>query len=106
MGLRKGELLGLKWEDIDLEHGSLRGQRQVYRIDSKIVEDTNTCRLLPLSADTAGVTRFRIKGAESSYGAVDRKKVDQIGKANTAEHGRETTHDMICHKKLLHNFFF
>ena len=37
-GLRRGELLGLKWSDIDLEHGSLRVQRQIARIDGEIVE--------------------------------------------------------------------
>ena len=37
-GLRRGELLGLKWSNIDLEHGSLRVQRQIARIDGEIVE--------------------------------------------------------------------
>ena len=32
-GLRRGELLGLKWEDIDLERGDLRVRRQVSRIN-------------------------------------------------------------------------
>ena len=36
-GLRRGELLGLKWEDIDFEHGSLRVKRQIARIDGEIV---------------------------------------------------------------------
>ena len=31
-GLRRGELLGLKWEDIDFEHGNLRLKRQIARI--------------------------------------------------------------------------
>ena len=37
-GLRRGELLGLKWSDIDLEKGDLRVQRQIGRIDGKIIE--------------------------------------------------------------------
>ena len=37
-GLRRGELLGLKWEDIDLERGDLRVKRQLARINGEIVE--------------------------------------------------------------------
>ena len=37
-GLRRGELLGLKWEDIDLERGDLRVRRQVSRINGEVVE--------------------------------------------------------------------
>ncbi len=37
-GLRRGELLGLKWEDIDMKQGIIRVRRQVSRIDGKIVE--------------------------------------------------------------------
>ena len=55
-GLRRGELLGLKWEDIDLENGSLRVKRQIARIDGEIVEaplkTKNAYRTLPLADDT------------------------------------------------------
>ena len=34
-GLRKGELLGLKWEDIDLNQGNLRVKRQIARINGE-----------------------------------------------------------------------
>ena len=37
-GLRRGELLGLKWSDIDFNLGVIRVQRQVARIDGEIVE--------------------------------------------------------------------
>ena len=37
-GLRRGELLGLKWSDIDLEKGDLRVQRQIGRIDGNGIE--------------------------------------------------------------------
>ncbi len=37
-GLRRGELLGLKWEDIDMQQGIIRVRRQVSRIDGKIAE--------------------------------------------------------------------
>ena len=37
-GLRRGELLGLKWEDLDLERGDLRVKRQIARINGEVVE--------------------------------------------------------------------
>ena len=37
-GLRRGELLGLKWADIDFEHGNLRVKRQVSRSNGEVVE--------------------------------------------------------------------
>lgn len=37
-GLRRGELLGLKWEDINMKQGIIRVRRQISRIDGKIVE--------------------------------------------------------------------
>ncbi len=69
-GLRRGELLGLKWEDIDLLQGSLRVQRQVCRIDGEIVEaplkTKNTYRALPLSADAVEVLKEQRKKCGSS----------------------------------------
>ena len=37
-GLRRGELLGLKWEDIDWKDGIITVRRQVARVDGEIVE--------------------------------------------------------------------
>ena len=58
-GLRRGELLGLKWSDIDLGKGDLRVQRQIGRINGKIIEmplkTKNAYRTLPLSADAIDV---------------------------------------------------
>ena len=58
-GLRRGELLGLKWSDIDLKNGDLRVRRQIGRIDGKIMEmplkTKNAYRTLPLSADAIDV---------------------------------------------------
>ncbi len=55
-GLRRGELLGLKWENIDLERGHLRVRRQISRINGEVVEaplkTKNVYRTLPLAEDT------------------------------------------------------
>ena len=37
-GLRRGELLGLKWEDVDLQNGIIHVRRQVARVDGEVKE--------------------------------------------------------------------
>ena len=69
-GLRRGELLGLKWEDIDLEHGDLRVRRQIARINGKVVEaplkTKNAYRTLPLAEDTISILNGQKKKVGSS----------------------------------------
>ena len=70
-GLRRGELLGLKWEDIDLEKGILRVKRQVARINGEVVEaplkTKNAYRTLPLAKDTIAVLKEQKKKVGSSH---------------------------------------
>ena len=69
-GLRRGELLGLKWEDIDLERGDLRVKRQLARINGEIVEaplkTKNAYRTLPLGADAIDILKAQKKKVGSS----------------------------------------
>ena len=69
-GLRRGELLGLKWEDIDLEHGDLRVRRQIARINGKVVEaplkTKNAYRTLSLAEDTVSILKEQKKKAGNS----------------------------------------
>ena len=69
-GLRRGELLGLKWEDLDLEHGELRVKRQVARINGEVVEaplkTKNAYRTLPLAQDTVDILKLQKKKVGSS----------------------------------------
>lgn len=37
-GLRRGELLGLKWSDIDRKNGIIKIKRQIARVESKVIE--------------------------------------------------------------------
>ena len=37
-GLRRGELLGLKWQDIDWKNGIIKVRRQIARVDGQIAE--------------------------------------------------------------------
>ncbi|WP_300275209.1 site-specific integrase [uncultured Oscillibacter sp.] len=70
-GLRRGELLGLKWEDIDLEKGNLRVKRQVARINGEVTEaplkTKNAYRTLPLAEDTIAVLKQQKKKVGSSH---------------------------------------
>ena len=69
-GLRRGELLGLKWEDIDLDRGDLRVKRQVSRINGEVVEaplkTKNAYRTLPLAEDTIDVLKEQREKVGSS----------------------------------------
>ena len=62
-GLRRGELLGLKWTDVDLDRGVLKIQRAISRQNGKVVEaplkTKNAYRTLPLSADAIDVTKMQ-----------------------------------------------
>ena len=70
-GLRRGELLGLKWEDLDFEHENLRIKRQIARINGEIVEaplkTKNAYRTLPLAEDTIAVLKQQKKKVGSSH---------------------------------------
>ena len=62
-GLRRGELLGLKWTDVDLDRGILKIQRAISRQNGKVVEaplkTKNAYRTLPLSADAISVLKMQ-----------------------------------------------
>ena len=69
-GLRRGELLGLKWEDIDFEHDNLQVKRQIARINDEIVKahpkSKNAYRTLPQAEDTIQVLKQQRKKTVSS----------------------------------------
>ena len=69
-GLRRGELLGLKWTDVDLVRGVLKIQRAISRQNGKVVEaplkTKNAYRTLPLSADAISVLMHQRRKTGSS----------------------------------------
>lgn len=72
-GLRRGELLALKWEDIDFQTGSLRVRRQVARINGEVVEaplkTNNAYRTIALAKDALEVLGIqRKKGRRKPVG--------------------------------------
>ncbi len=60
-GLRRGELLGLKWTDVDFDRGVLKVQRAISRQNGRVEEaplkTKNAYRTLPLSADAIDVLK-------------------------------------------------
>lgn len=70
-GLRRGELLGLKWDDIDLDQGVIHVRRQVYRIDGEIREvplkTKHSYRSISISKDAAELLREMKKRKVSEY---------------------------------------
>ena len=63
-GLRRGELLGLKWSDIDLDKGIIHVRRQILRQNGEVVEaplkTKNSYRSITIGADAIKV----LKGME------------------------------------------
>ncbi len=61
LGLRQGELLGLRWQDIDLEAGVLRVALQLVAENGKLVltppKTTRSRRMLPLPAELVTALR-------------------------------------------------
>ena len=70
-GLRRGELLGLKWEDVDLAVGAIHIRRQVARINGEIVESPlktqNSYRTLSIGADAVGILMRQKEKNRSKY---------------------------------------
>ena len=71
-GFRRGELLGLKWDDIDMTNGTIRVQRQVARINGEIVEaplkTKNSYRNVSIGPDAIEVLEAqRKKVGDSGY---------------------------------------
>ena len=70
-GLRRGELLGLKWTDIDFDRSVLKIQRAISRqngrVDEAPLKTKNAYRTLPLSADAIDVLKaqkHKVSGSE------------------------------------------
>lgn len=70
-GLRRGELLGIKWEDIDLEQATIRVRRQVARINGEIVDaplkTKNSYRTISIGEDAVGVLKRQNEKSHSEY---------------------------------------
>ena len=69
--LRRGELLGLKWEDIDLEPGRPLGETACARINGEVVaslKTKNADQTLPSAEDTIQVLKQQRKKRQQPLG--------------------------------------
>ena len=70
-GLRRGELLGLKWTDIDWKNGIIKVRRQVARVDGQIVEaplkTKNAYRTVTISQQAIEVLKAQKKKTNDTY---------------------------------------
>ena len=70
-GLRRGELLGLKWEDIDLTARIIRVHRQIARISGEIVEaplkTKNSYRVVRISPQAVEILREQKRNTNDEY---------------------------------------
>ena len=72
-GLRRGELLGLKWDDVDLKNGILHVRRQIMRQNGAVVEaplkTKNSYRSIAIPADAVEVLKTQREkvGCGSEY---------------------------------------
>ncbi len=70
-GLRRGELLGLKWPDIDWKNGIITVHRQIARVNGKIVESPlktkNSYRRVSISPQAIEVLKQQKEKTDSEY---------------------------------------
>ena len=70
-GLRRGELLGLKWTDVDFGQGTITVRRQISRINGTVVEaplkTKNAYRVIPLGEQALAVLQSQQEKTHSEY---------------------------------------
>ena len=70
-GLRRGELLGLKWTDIDWKNGIIKVRRQVARVNGEILEaplkTKNSYRAVSISPQAIEVLREQKRKTNDTY---------------------------------------
>jgi integrase len=98
-GLRRGEALGLKWEDVDLDAGALRVRHNAVMVGSEVVIGEPKLRRLAGDAHSAVVR----KSADCPFGAWDaRPRAAQNDESASRRTERRTGvpcvehHERIC----------
>lgn len=103
LGLRRGEVLGLKWSDIDLDAGTLTIGRSRVLVNAKIIEKTpksrRSWRVLPLFGPLAkalealqATQMAELDVADSAYVNSGYVAADELGRPMNPEHYSDEFH--------------
>lgn len=84
-GLRRGEMLGLRWEDIDLGRAVLHVERQRIRVDGRILicrpKSAASVRDIPLADHLLSILRLRAGGSGAIIECGEHQFADGLDKA-------------------------
>jgi integrase len=90
-GLRRGEVIGVRWEDIDLDAGLMLIHRSVVQIGGRIVEGApktkRSKRVVPLDRDTIAALRAHRRRQAEEQLAAGEAWVNQTGRVFTRGDG-------------------
>ena len=99
-GLRRGEMLALRWSDIDFSGGILHIQRQRIQIDGQILvtcpKSSSSVRDIPLDDTLLAILRLHVHQGDDILGGVTRKMfADALDRAlERAQLPRVTLHGL------------
>ncbi|MFD5396610.1 tyrosine-type recombinase/integrase [Streptomyces sp. NPDC127097] len=90
MGLRRGEVLGLRWSDVDLDGRVIRISNQVQRIGGELYQDTTkTGKIRPVPLPLICLAALRWHRLRQAHEAEKRStKIDPAGLVFTTRSGR------------------
>ncbi|MFC9884485.1 tyrosine-type recombinase/integrase [Streptomyces libani] len=90
MGLRRGEVLGLRWSDVDLDGRVIRISNQVQRIGGELYQDTTkTGKIRPVPLPLVSLAALRWHRLRQAHEAEKRgTEIDPAGLVFTTRSGR------------------
>ena len=91
-GLRRGEVIGLRWEDVDLDAGLLLVQRSVVQIGGQVIEGApktrHSKRVVPLDSTTTTALRAHKRRQAQEHLIAGAAWQDEVGRVFTRQDGR------------------
>jgi integrase len=91
-GLRRGEVIGLRWEDVDLDARLILVQRSVVQIGGQVVEGApktrHSKRVVPLDSTTSTALRAHKRRQAQERLIAGAAWQDEVGRVFTREDGR------------------